>query len=192
MKKLVGGFFLAKDIDDELNIILCEACARLQVKFRQPPKGKKHLYRYVRVHLEAEIDEPNVKREQDATNFIVDYLREKKTWVGPQEIGLAYGNARGSAWASPKCKALVARGALERNEKGWYRLALTQSARKRIEDRALLIAAKHGFYAGNEPNKRQSENEQTIYIRYKTTPRGTGNKKTQGAISEQSARGTAK
>lgn len=143
MKKLVGGFFLAKDIEDELNIVLCDACARLQVKFRLPPKAKRHLYRYVRVHLEAEIDEPKVKRVQDATTFIIDYLREKKTWVGPQEIGLAYGNARGSAWASPKCKALVAKGALERNEKGWYRLALTKNAQQAIDSRKAYIDKKH-------------------------------------------------
>jgi hypothetical protein len=133
MKKFVGGFFLAKDIEDELNIVLCDVCARLQAKFRQPPRNKKNLYRYVRVHLEAEIDEPQIKRVENGTQFILDYLREKKTWVGPQEIGLAYGNARGSAWASPKCKALVARGALERNEKGWYRLALTKSAQRVVD-----------------------------------------------------------
>ena len=44
-----------------------------------------------------------------------------KDFTSPTEIGNAL-NHRHSAWASPKCLTLVALGALERNEKGHYRI----------------------------------------------------------------------
>ena len=63
--------------------------------------------------------------------WIIDYL-EGKGWTRPTEIGKAYGiylhgehhhySCYHSAWASPKCKKLVANGDLERNGKGHYRV----------------------------------------------------------------------
>lgn len=51
-------------------------------------------------------------------------------WTSPTAIGRAYGNEKlkhtfhsyHSSWASPKCKSLVSKGLMVRNEKGWYKL----------------------------------------------------------------------
>lgn len=67
--------------------------------------------------------------------FILGYL-EGKDFTSPTEIGKAYGwqtygdHGRGyhSSWASPHCLALVKQGKLERNPKGWYRLADYESS----------------------------------------------------------------
>jgi len=61
--------------------------------------------------------------------WIVEYLKGKD-YTSPTEIGRVYGNTlKGnpyhnyhSAWASPKCKQLVADGKLIRNSKGHYKL----------------------------------------------------------------------
>lgn len=46
-----------------------------------------------------------------------------KGWTSPTEIGCALKGKRfHSAWASPKCKALVRRGLIKRNKKGWYKI----------------------------------------------------------------------
>lgn len=64
--------------------------------------------------------------------FIIKYLEGKYLFTSPTEIGLAYGiykhglyhNKSGyhSAWATPRCKKLVALGVLERNKLGHYRI----------------------------------------------------------------------
>ena len=53
----------------------------------------------------------------------LDYLEVKyPLWVSPTQIGHDVGGwNRHSTWASPICLGLVARGLLERNDKGWYR-----------------------------------------------------------------------
>ena len=57
-------------------------------------------------------------RQQD----IVDYLK-RKDWTSPTEIGgKVWGYPHHSSTASPACKRLVARGVLERNNRGRYRL----------------------------------------------------------------------
>ena len=65
--------------------------------------------------------------------FILEYL-EGRDFTSPSDIGEAYGifkhgmfhNRIGyhSAWASPRCKKLVGKGLLERNELGHYRLKM--------------------------------------------------------------------
>lgn len=58
---------------------------------------------------------------------ILRYLKERKGYVSPTEIGHDVGgmNRRGilrhSSWASPICKSLLNKGLVERNDKGWYR-----------------------------------------------------------------------
>ena len=63
--------------------------------------------------------------------FILEYLKGKD-FTSPTNIGEAYGAFKHgyfhdrigyhSAWASPRCKKLVEKGLLERNEFGHYRL----------------------------------------------------------------------
>jgi hypothetical protein len=62
--------------------------------------------------------------------WIAKYLKGRG-WCGPTQIGNAYGDSKygnnsfhsfDSAWASPRCKALVEAGVLERNNHGHYRL----------------------------------------------------------------------
>ena len=54
--------------------------------------------------------------------WILDYICARKgEWISPTKIGNAYRPHYHSAWASPRCKALVKQGLLERNDKGWYR-----------------------------------------------------------------------
>lgn len=63
--------------------------------------------------------------------FILEYLKGMD-FTSPTEIGWAYGELKHgrfhdktgyhSAWASPRCKKLVEKGLLERNEFGHYRL----------------------------------------------------------------------
>lgn len=62
--------------------------------------------------------------------WIIEYLHGKG-FTSPTQIGRAYGDSihgnnsfhsYHSSWASPKCKALVDKGNLERNDKGHYRL----------------------------------------------------------------------
>ena len=61
-------------------------------------------------------------RQQD----VIEYLRGKD-WTSPTEIGgKVWGPPHHSSSASPVCKQLVARGLLERNDRGHYRL-LTKS-----------------------------------------------------------------
>lgn len=43
-------------------------------------------------------------------------------WLSPTYVGNQRSSGLHSAWASPRCKALVAMGHLERNEQGHYRL----------------------------------------------------------------------
>lgn len=63
----------------------------------------------------------------DAEQRILDYLKDRIDFVSPTEIGTEvggrdkYGFRRHSSWASPKCRRLVEKLVLERNEKGWYR-----------------------------------------------------------------------
>ncbi|MCP4280781.1 MAG: hypothetical protein GY776_12340 [Alteromonas sp.] len=63
-------------------------------------------------------------------SWIVRYL-SKRGWCSPTQIGHAYGDSLHgnnsfhhyhSAWASPRCKALVKMGKLKRNDKGHYLL----------------------------------------------------------------------
>ena len=64
-------------------------------------------------------------------DFILQFLAGRE-FTSPSEIGEAYGaykhgplhakSGYHSAWASPKCKALVDEGVLERNSAGHYRL----------------------------------------------------------------------
>lgn len=54
MKKLVDGYLRIDDntnLETELEILLCEACARLQAKLTSKPKDKKKLKNYVRVKI---------------------------------------------------------------------------------------------------------------------------------------------
>lgn len=61
---------------------------------------------------------------------IIDYLKSKRMtvaqeWFSPSVIGMEVGHKlyySSSAWASPKCRRLVDKGLLERNEHGQYRL----------------------------------------------------------------------
>jgi DNA-binding IclR family transcriptional regulator len=53
---------------------------------------------------------------------ILEFLSKNPGWHSPTEIGRTVkGPKYHSSWASPKCKSLVKRGLLERNEKGHYR-----------------------------------------------------------------------
>ena len=71
------------------------------------------------------------KRGQSAKGSVMKkltYCQERimrflqgKDWTSPTDIGNGL-NRYHSAWASPKCLALVKLGALERNEKGHYRI----------------------------------------------------------------------
>jgi hypothetical protein len=61
--------------------------------------------------------------------WILKYL-EGRGWTSPTQIGRAYGDSihggnSPSAWASPKCKALVRHGLIDRNDDGWYRLRIS-------------------------------------------------------------------
>lgn len=63
--------------------------------------------------------------------WVLAYL-QGKNWTSPTEIGGAYGDFKHgqfhyksgyhSAWGSPRCKSLVEKGYLERNNNGYYRL----------------------------------------------------------------------
>jgi len=69
--------------------------------------------------------------------FIIEYLKGRD-FTSPTEIGEAYGvfkhgphhfkTGYHSAWASPRCKKLVEKGILERNERGHYRLRTAVSS----------------------------------------------------------------
>ena len=58
---------------------------------------------------------------------VLEYLKNKKVYVSPTEIGKVVGgyNVRGilrnRSWASPICQRLVSRGLVLRNEYGWYK-----------------------------------------------------------------------
>lgn len=68
-------------------------------------------------------------RQQD----VIAYLRGKD-WTSPTEIGgKVWGYPHHSSTASPVCKRLVARGLLERNGRGHYRL-LSNIERERRAD----------------------------------------------------------
>jgi len=55
--------------------------------------------------------------------IVLRYLKSRG-WTSPTQIGFDLkGPGYHSAWASPICKKLVAKGILERNNKGWYRIA---------------------------------------------------------------------
>lgn len=59
-----------------------------------------------------------------ARRRILAYLRRRANvgrWISPTRIGLDLGSTRHSAWASPKCRALVALGHVTRNKRGHYR-----------------------------------------------------------------------
>lgn len=64
-------------------------------------------------------------RMAEKEQLVLEYLRNTTAFVGPEEIGCAalYGSkVTPSSWASPVCKSLVAKGLVERNEKGHYRI----------------------------------------------------------------------
>ena len=54
-------------------------------------------------------------------NYILEYLKGRD-WTSPTQIGQSYAIGYHSSWASPKCKSLVKKGYLKRNEKGHYKL----------------------------------------------------------------------
>jgi len=57
-------------------------------------------------------------RQKDVLNYL-----KGKDWTSPTDIGGAvWGEGHHSSSASPVCKRLVGVGALERNEKGHYRI----------------------------------------------------------------------
>jgi DNA-binding IclR family transcriptional regulator len=51
-------------------------------------------------------------------------------WLSPTFVGNQRATGLHSAWASPRCKALVASGYLERNERGHYRLKKARQENK--------------------------------------------------------------
>lgn len=88
--------------------------------------------------------------------FIIKYLKDRG-WCSPTQIGRAYENSKigdnafhnsHSAWASPKCLQLTAKGILERNEKGHYRLKIMKFT---YEDE---IEASHPLTSDNEKAER--------------------------------------
>jgi hypothetical protein len=61
-----------------------------------------------------------MKRLTNCQKRIMQFL-DGRDWTSPTDIGNGL-NRYNSAWASPKCLSLVKLGALERNEKGHYRV----------------------------------------------------------------------
>ena len=51
-------------------------------------------------------------------------------WLSPTFVGKHRASWLHSAWASPRCKALVEQGYLERNDKGHYRLKKARQENK--------------------------------------------------------------